>query len=79
MCLCVLQVSSHFSRLYVEPSSPEQCSHNTVVFVDALRSIGIDYDCLVRKTAVIVLTLMERVSQVTSYPAHNFFFVAKTL
>ena len=44
-----LQVSSHFVRLFAEPSSPEQCSHNAVVLVEALRYVGLDYDCQVRK------------------------------
>ena len=44
-----LQVSSHFVRLFAEPSSPEQCSHNAVVLVEALRDVGLDYDCQVRK------------------------------
>ena len=44
-----LQVSSHFVRLFSEPSSPEQCSHNAVVLVEALRYVGLDYDCQVRK------------------------------
>ena len=44
-----LQVSSYFVRLFSEPSSPEQCSHNAVVLVEALRDVGLDYDCQVRK------------------------------
>jgi len=34
-------------RLFAEPSSPEQCSHNAVVLVEALRDVGLDYDCQV--------------------------------
>jgi len=42
---CPYLVSSHFVRLFAEPSSPEQCSHNAVVLVEALRDVGLDYDC----------------------------------
>ena len=41
------QVDSHFKQMYVEPSTPEQCSHNAQILVSALRDIGLDYDCQV--------------------------------
>ena len=42
-----LQVSTHFTQMYAEPSTAEQCSHNAVIFVQALHDIMIDYDCQV--------------------------------
>ena len=42
-----MQVSSHFTALYAQPSSAEQCSHNALILMDALTHIGINYDCQV--------------------------------
>ena len=41
---CPFLIDTHFEQLYTHPSSPEQCSHNAVLFVSALQYIGIDYD-----------------------------------
>ena len=30
--------------MYTAPATPEQCLHNTLILVKAMRSIGIDYD-----------------------------------
>lgn len=41
---CPFLQSTHFGQLYVEPSTPGQCAHNALLFVDALKSIGLNYD-----------------------------------
>lgn len=35
---------SHISSLFIEPYSPEQCAHNAIVLINALRYIGINYN-----------------------------------
>ena len=30
--------------MYTAPATPEQCLHNTLILVKAMRSVGIDYD-----------------------------------
>ena len=30
--------------MYTAPATPEQCLHNTLILVKAIRSIGLDYD-----------------------------------
>ena len=41
---CPFLAKTHFDRFYIRPSSPEQCSHNAIILVSALKYIGIDYD-----------------------------------
>ena len=41
---CPFLKSSHFNRLFVEPSTQEQCSHNALILIDALRTISFCYD-----------------------------------
>lgn len=41
---CPFLVQSHLSQLFTEPADQEQCTHNAIVFIHALRYIGIDYD-----------------------------------
>lgn len=41
---CPFLKKSHFVRLFSEPSSQEQCAHNAIIFVSALRCIGINYN-----------------------------------
>lgn len=41
---CPFLRHSHFSRLFVEPSTPEQCAHNAIIVISALRYIGINYN-----------------------------------
>jgi len=41
---CPFLKSSHFDRLFVEPSSQEQCAHNALILIDALRTISFSYD-----------------------------------
>ena len=40
---CPFLMSSHFSGLFNEPSSREQCAHNAVIVIKSLRHIGINY------------------------------------
>lgn len=42
------QVSSHLSDLYTQPNSAEQCLHNALKVVSALKKLGLDYDILVK-------------------------------
>ena len=51
MALCCVLLSycpflkhSHFSKLFREPATQEQCAHNAIVFLNALRYIGISYN-----------------------------------
>lgn len=41
---CPFLKETHFDKLFVEPSTPEQCSHNALILVDALKSISCSYD-----------------------------------
>jgi len=41
---CPFLVKSHFSALFPESANPEQCTHNAILFIRALRHIGVDYD-----------------------------------
>ena len=38
------QIQECFADMYTAPSSPEQCLHNTLIFVKSLRNVGMDYD-----------------------------------
>lgn len=40
---CPFLKNSHFSSLFHEPSSQEQCVHNSIIVIKALRHIGINY------------------------------------
>lgn len=40
---CPFLMCTHFSRLFIEPSSQEQCAHNAIIIIKALRYIGINY------------------------------------
>lgn len=67
---CPFLVETHFDKVYTRPSTPEQCSHNAVVFVSALKYICIDYDiqssdlCSANPVSMIlfVMHLYERMS-----------------
>jgi hypothetical protein len=39
-------IKSHLVKMYTRPTSAEQCLHNALCVVGAMRSIGIDYDIL---------------------------------
>ena len=39
-----LQVKSHLKDMYTKPASGEQCLHNALKLVTAMRSVGIDHD-----------------------------------
>ena len=41
---CPFLVQTHLCRLFTEPVNPEQCAHNAVVLIQALRHAGVDYD-----------------------------------
>lgn len=41
---CPFLVESPLNRLLPEPVNPEQCTHNAVVLIQALRHVGIEYD-----------------------------------
>ena len=41
---CPFLRHSHFSKLFFEPYTPEQCAHNAIIIIDALRHIGITYN-----------------------------------
>ncbi len=41
---CPFLVESHLCHLFTEPVSHEQCTHNAIVLIQALRHAGIDYD-----------------------------------
>ena len=41
---CPFLIETHFKQLYEHPSHPEQCSHNAIIFIRALKHVGIDYD-----------------------------------
>ena len=41
---CPFLKQSHFSKLFNEPSSQDQCAHNAIIILDALRYIGISYN-----------------------------------
>lgn len=44
LTLPLFQITDYFVNMYTAPSSPEQCLHNTLILVKAMRSVGIDYD-----------------------------------
>ena len=39
-----MQINSHLKHMYSQPSTAEQCLHNALKVVNAVRAIGIDYD-----------------------------------
>ncbi len=41
---CPFLVDSHLQELFAEPTNQEQCTHNAIILVRALRHAGIDYD-----------------------------------
>ena len=41
---CPFLMETHFEQFYTHPSTPEQCSHNAILIINALKYIGIDYD-----------------------------------
>ncbi|PFX34680.1 Calponin-likey domain-containing protein 2 [Stylophora pistillata] len=41
-------ISTHLHSMYTRPSKAEQCLHNVIKVVEALRHIGLDYDIQVR-------------------------------
>ena len=41
---CPFLRSTHFDRLCVKPVTPEQYTHNVLIFVDALKAIELNYD-----------------------------------
>lgn len=41
---CPFLIESHLKRLHSEPTSPEECSHNAIILVDALKHAGLEYD-----------------------------------
>ena len=43
--------------MYTHPNTAEQCLHNVLKVVEALKHIGLDYDVQVRKTHSIFLFL----------------------
>ena len=43
---CPFLIESYFQRLYAEPASPEECSHNAIILVDAMKHAGLEYDIL---------------------------------
>lgn len=38
------QFNTHLNGMYVEPLTPEQVTHNSFLLVQAIQSIGINYD-----------------------------------
>lgn len=43
---CPFLIEMYFEDLYEHPCHPEQCTHNAIIFIRALKHIGIDYDIL---------------------------------
>ena len=43
---CPFLIEMYFEDLYEHPCHPEQCTHNAITFICALKHIGIDYDIL---------------------------------
>ena len=41
---CPFLKHSHFSGLFIEPSTQEQCAHNAIITISALKDIGISYN-----------------------------------
>ena len=41
-------INTHLIEMYTQPATAEQCLHNALKVVSALRHIGIDYDVQVR-------------------------------
>ncbi|RXM29158.1 Cilia- and flagella-associated protein 47 [Acipenser ruthenus] len=41
---CPFLISTHFLNMYTNPTSLEQCLHNSLVLVNAFRAIGLDID-----------------------------------
>lgn len=35
---------THFKKLFLEPSTQEQCAHNAIILIDALRYVHLYYD-----------------------------------
>jgi len=56
MCLCVecvyvvcgVQIDTHFTGMFTRPVSAEQCLHNALCVITAMKSAGIEYDIQVR-------------------------------
>ena len=43
-CFVHIQVKTHLHDMYTRPSTAEQCLHNALKVVNAMRYIGMDYD-----------------------------------
>ncbi|XP_041438289.1 cilia- and flagella-associated protein 47 isoform X2 [Xenopus laevis] len=41
---CPFLISTHFTSMYTNPESPEECLHNCLILVSAFRSISLDID-----------------------------------
>ncbi|XP_068124444.1 cilia- and flagella-associated protein 47 [Hyperolius riggenbachi] len=41
---CPYLIPSHFIGMYTSPASPEQCLHNCLILVDALRTVNLNVD-----------------------------------
>ena len=52
---CPFVVSTHLCHMYTQPASAEQCLHNALKVVNAIRFIGIEYDIQVRTGSKITL------------------------
>ena len=41
---CPFLKFSHFLKLFCKPLTQEQCAHNAIIFINALKYIGVKYD-----------------------------------
>ena len=41
---CCTQIKTHLQDMYTHPATAEQCLHNALKIVNAMRYVGLDYD-----------------------------------
>ena len=57
---CMLQMQSHLKDMYTHPATAEQCLHNALKVVNAMRSVGVDYDIQVSYLNIISISHFDK-------------------
>lgn len=52
----LLQIATHFVRMYTKPRTPEQFLHNALILVNAMRAVSLAIDIEVNDFILAVLT-----------------------
>lgn len=45
-----MQIKTHLQDMYTHPATAEQCLHNALKIVNAMRHVGLDYDIQVNRS-----------------------------